>query len=41
MAQRGEVPVFKVHGQWRFKHDDLDQWIERQKKSQRDNGGHG
>jgi len=28
--------VFKVRGQWRFKCDDLDQWIERQKLSQRD-----
>ena len=34
MAQRGEVPAFKVRGQWRFKRDDLDQWIERQKLSQ-------
>lgn len=45
MAQRGEVPAFKVRGQWRFKRDDLDQWIEQQKLSQRDHdkpdGGHG
>lgn len=31
MAQRGELPAFKVRGQWRFKRLDLDQWIERQK----------
>ena len=31
MAQRGEIPAFKVRGQWRFKRTDLDQWIERQK----------
>ena len=43
MAQLGEVPAFKVRGQWRFKRDDLDQWIERQKRSRRDkpDGGHG
>lgn len=36
MGQRGEIPAFKVRGQWRFKRDDLEQWIERQKLSQRD-----
>jgi excisionase family DNA binding protein len=36
MAQRGEIPAFKVRGQWRFKRDDLDQWIEQQKLSRRD-----
>ena len=45
MAQRGEVPAFKVRGQWRFRRDDLDQWTEQQKLSQRDHdksdGGHG
>ena len=45
MAQRGEVPAFKVRGQWRFRRDDLDQWIEQQKVSQRDrdkpDGEHG
>jgi excisionase family DNA binding protein len=45
MAQRGEVPAFKVRGQWRFKRDDLDQWIEQQKQSHRDHdkpgGGNG
>ena len=38
MAQRGEVPAFKVRGQWRFKRDDLDQWIEQQKATSRDEG---
>lgn len=33
MAQRGEIPAFKVRGQWRFKRLDLDQWIEHQKAS--------
>ena len=31
MAQKHELPAFKVRGQWRFKRDDLDTWIERQK----------
>jgi excisionase family DNA binding protein len=31
MAQKGEVPAFKVRGQWRFKSVDLDLWIEAQK----------
>jgi excisionase family DNA binding protein len=40
MAQKGELPAFKVRGQWRFKRTDLDQWIEQQKVASRDaNGG--
>ena len=31
MAQTGQIPAFKVRGQWRFKHDDIDQWINEQK----------
>ena len=31
MAQRGEMPAFKVRGQWRFKREDIDQWIEGRK----------
>jgi excisionase family DNA binding protein len=27
MAQRGEIPCFKVRGQWRFRRQDLDLWI--------------
>lgn len=39
MAQKGELPAFKVRGQWRFKRVDLDQWIEQQKAaSARDEG---
>lgn len=30
MAQNGELPGFKVRGQWRFRRSDLDAWIERQ-----------
>ena len=30
MAQRKEMPAFKVRGQWRFRRRDIDRWIERQ-----------
>lgn len=33
MAQNGELPAFKVRGQWRFRRHDLDQWIDRQTNS--------
>lgn len=36
MAQKGQLPAFKVGGQWRFKRTDLDQWIEDQKAASRD-----
>jgi excisionase family DNA binding protein len=28
MAQRRELPAFKVRGQWRFRRRDLEAWIE-------------
>ena len=31
MAQKAEIPAFKVRGQWRFKRQDIDMWIEHQK----------
>lgn len=30
MAQKGEIPAFKVRGQWRFRRTDIDTWIEQQ-----------
>jgi excisionase family DNA binding protein len=36
MAQKGQLPAFKVGGQWRFKRADLDQWIEDKKAASRD-----
>lgn len=30
MAQKAQLPAFKVRGQWRFKRVDLDTWIESQ-----------
>lgn len=32
LAQRGDLPGFKVAGTWRFKRLDIEAWIERQKK---------
>jgi excisionase family DNA binding protein len=31
LAQRGELPGFKVAGTWRFKRGDIDRWIEERK----------
>jgi excisionase family DNA binding protein len=39
MAQLGELPAFKVRGQWRFKRVDIDQWIEEQKAASREPDG--
>lgn len=33
LAQRGDLPGFKVAGTWRFKKDDIDAWIEGQKRA--------
>jgi excisionase family DNA binding protein len=37
MAHKGQLPAFKLRGQWRFKR--ADQWIERQKAASGDNDG--
>ncbi|WP_440144288.1 methylation-associated defense system helix-turn-helix domain-containing protein MAD1 [Bradyrhizobium canariense] len=38
MAQKRQLPAFKVRGQWRFKRVDIDRWIEQQKEASRDEG---
>ena len=38
MAQAGELPAFKVRGQWRFSRQDIDAWIEQQKVKTQDYG---
>jgi excisionase family DNA binding protein len=38
MAQKKQLPAFKVGGQWRFKRVDLDHWIEQRKAASRDDG---
>ena len=39
MAQRGQIPAFKVRGQWRFKRDDIERWIDEQKAAVKGNLG--
>lgn len=41
MAQNGELPAFKVRGQWRFSRNDLDAWIEKLKHTTQDLGEKG
>ena len=41
MARNGQIPAIKVRGQWRFKHDDMDRWIDEQKASVKANLGKG
>jgi len=38
MAQRSEIPCFKVRGQWRFRRQDLDDWIAAKTHSVRHRG---
>jgi len=33
LAQKGELPAFKVAGAWRFQRSDLDRWIDERKKA--------
>ncbi len=32
MSQNKELPAFKVRGQWRFRREDIDSWIDEQTK---------
>ena len=36
MARTGELPAFKVRGQWRFSRKDIDSWIDQQKNTTQD-----
>jgi excisionase family DNA binding protein len=36
LAQKGELPGFKVAGSWRFLRNDIETWIEAQKSAPRD-----
>ncbi len=38
MSQKSQLPAFKVRGQWRFKREDIDHWIEQQKAASRNEG---
>lgn len=34
LAAEGKLPGFKAGGSWRFKQEDIDRWIEEQKKKE-------
>ena len=38
MAKDGELPAFKVRGQWRCRRVDIDAWIQRQTSQKREPG---
>ena len=38
MVQRGDLPGFKVGGQWRFERRDIDAWMEERKRVDRRGG---
>lgn len=38
LAAEGKLPGFKVGGSWRFKQEDVENWIEEQKKKRTQNG---
>jgi excisionase family DNA binding protein len=39
MAAAGEIPAFKIRGQWRIKRTELDQWIDAQPRGGDSGGG--
>ena len=38
MAQQGELPAFKVRGQWRFRQSDFDRWLANRAENRSDDG---
>jgi excisionase family DNA binding protein len=39
MAQAGEIPAFKIRGQWRIKRVELDRWLDAQPRGGESGGG--
>lgn len=39
MAAAGEIPAFKIRGQWRIKRTELEQWIDAQRRGGDSSGG--
>jgi excisionase family DNA binding protein len=39
MAQKGEIPAFKVREQWRLRRVDIDSWIQQQTTERREVAG--
>lgn len=40
MANAGEIPAFKIRGQWRIKRTELDQWLDAQPRGRGNEGEH-
>ena len=40
LANAGKLPGFKVAGNWRFLTDDIDEWIEQEKRIVAEGGRH-
>ncbi len=38
IAERGELPAFKVGDAWRFRREDIDAWIEQQQRERGSTG---
>jgi excisionase family DNA binding protein len=38
MAQAGKIPAYKVGRQWRFKIEEIDKWVEKNKFRNAKNG---
>jgi len=38
MARKGEIPAYKVAGQWRFKKKMIEEWLEQNPKYEKDGG---
>ena len=39
MAQPGEIPAFKIRGQWRIKRSEFDRWLDSQPRVGEAGGG--
>ncbi len=39
MAQAGEIPAFKIRGQWRITRTEFDRWLAAQSRQAKDGGG--
>jgi hypothetical protein len=39
MTNAGEIPAFKIRGQWRIERTELDPWLDVQPRGRGDEGG--
>jgi excisionase family DNA binding protein len=33
MVEKGKIPALKIASQWRFKKEDINRWVEKQRKN--------